>query len=194
LFLYDAINTVATVSEVLEKLVPGLISGASTAAATIYSYLSDIKKRLTNLESRIGSVDPDTGKASGLLGLVRQQRSEIEGLQEEVKNILVEVKALRKESDSSTRGGGFTSTDFSLLEDRISKNLKDTIDRQSKKIAQIEGKLDRCVTKESEASREAAISKISVETAEIKGSIQTLHSFMEKLMKLRLTMRMSFLK
>lgn len=185
----------ATVSEVLEKLVPGLISGASTAAATIYSYLSDIKKRLTNLESRIGSVDPDTGKASGLLGLVRQQRSEIEGLQEEVKNILVEVKALRKESDSSTRGGGgFTSTDFSLLEDRISKNLKDTIDRQSKKIAQIEGKLDRCVTKESEASREAAISKISVETAEIKGSIQTLHSFMEKLMKLRLAMRMSFLK
>jgi DNA repair exonuclease SbcCD ATPase subunit len=175
----------------MEKILPGLITGGSTAIATVLKYLGGIKDdikatkdNLAGLEKRFGQVDPDTGKRSGLLGVIADVQNRLNAIEE----ALEEIK-------SSRSGSGFNSTDFSMFEERLAKKLQGDFEKYLKtpsippkgdvdnRIRALEARLEEM--KERESAREADFAQVGQKVSHIQGSLGTLQGILEKLMKLR---------
>lgn len=201
----------ATLTEFLEKVLPGLASGSVTALGTAYSYLKGMKdkiaelekqaatlvKQVGDLEKRVGSTDPDTGRKSGILGIATEALAAVTQIRKDLTD-------LENDRSSSSGGGGgsFSSQDFSLIEDRILARVKDIqtpssppvkedrIKALEDRIRRLEEKVERCQTLEQANAdrhqKEQMIQEITGKVGELQGTLKTLHSILEKIAKIRL--------
>lgn len=200
---------VATLTEFLEKLLPGLASGSVTALGTVYSYLKGIKdkileveKKLADLEKRVGSTDSDTGRKSGILGMATDAIAGLSSIRKDLEKLQEEIEG----EDKRRTNPGFSSQDFSLFEDRILKSIQEKtpsshppskeVKALEEKIRALEGQLqrlgervERCQTQEQANTerfqKEQVIQDILSKVGKIQGSLEIFHNILEKISKIR---------
>lgn len=182
----------ATVGEILEKLVPSVISGAGTALATVYGYLNDLKKRVADLEKRLGTVDQDTGSRSGMLGVIEKLQKKVESIEGASDSLVENLDRLEAQVKERKE---FSSADVSFFEDRIHDRLKkdyaillEKIEKLEKRVEIAEGKIAQCQTiteaqKERE-QREASLQRMTETVGRVQGHIESLRQIIEKFLKL----------
>lgn len=159
----------------VESVVPAIISGGGTAVSTILAFVRDFKKRLEELEKRVGSIE---GKA----GLVYSMHLAEEGL-----------KSLRERLDARDRQDNdiprepprwrmpsYSNMDvLTQFEDKLrdlDRRLKDMEDSQER----LEGKVKKCVTdaefEDADRQRADEIAAVKTTMAEVRGLLQGLQS------------------
>jgi hypothetical protein len=112
---------------ILQSVLPAVISGGGTAISTIYAFARDVKKRVEALENRIGSVDSKTGLAFALSLVeesLRQVRNQIDNnlyTQRSKIDTLTGMETLAVQDQGTLYKLRALESKNSELEDRISR-------------------------------------------------------------------------
>lgn len=159
---------------ILENVVPAVISGGGTALSTIFAFFRDLKKRVDELERRVGSTDARSGLFFSV-SLVEES-----------------IRQIRNQIDEMTHGGrwnrvptlpsieGYPS--FSNLDSAIQKlsNVEPRLRDLEERCDRIESKFKKMVTEEdfeqSDRQRADEISSVRTTLAEVRGLLQGLQS------------------
>jgi len=159
-----------SLDHLLESVVPAVISGGGTALSTILAFFRDIKKRVEELEKKIGSIDSKTGLVYSIHLMEEGLKSVREHYQREQQG---------DESWPRRRPGSFTNLESVGFEERLRK-----LEGQFKDIEEcherLESKIKRCVPEEDfeQADRQRAeeIAQVKNTMAEVRGLLQGLQS------------------
>ncbi len=141
----------ADLAKILESVLPGLLTGVTTAGTAIVGFFNGVKKQVDDLETRVGKFDPNTGSKSGIFlalyslqGEVAKMRKEIEGWASNPPTWLINL-ILQQASRQSL--------DTHALEDRIVRRsieaMTPKLDELFRRVNDLEGSLSTVVTMES---------------------------------------------
>jgi DNA repair exonuclease SbcCD ATPase subunit len=161
-----------SLDNLLESVVPAIISGGGTAMSTIFAFFRDLKKRIEDLEKRVGSVDNKFGLAFSVSLVeesVRQVRNQIEGMNNG-----------RWTRPSMTGIEGFPS--LPNLDQALQRvmSIEPRLRELEERCERIENKFKKLVTEEdfeqSDRQRAEEIATVRTTLAEVKGLLQGLQS------------------
>jgi len=162
-----------SLDNLLESVVPAIISGGGTALSTIFAFFRDLKKKVEDLEKRVGSVDNKSGLAYSISLVeesVRQVRNQIEGMNNGRWNRPSTLSGLE----------GFPS--LPNLDQAIQRmmTVEPRLRELEERCERIESKFKKLVTEEdfeqSDRQRAEEIATVRTTLAEVKGLLQGLQS------------------
>jgi len=163
-----------SLDQLLESVIPAIISGGGTAFSTIFAFFRDLKTQIENLEKKVGSTDTRSGLTYSV-ALVEESVRQIRGQLEDMIHggRWARVPTLTGlESYSSLAPIDQAIQKLSGFEARF-RDLEERCER-------LEGKLKKLVTEEdfeqSDRQRAEEISTVRTTLAEVKGLLQGLQS------------------
>jgi Glu-tRNA(Gln) amidotransferase subunit E-like FAD-binding protein len=162
-----------SLDNLLESVVPAVISGGGTAISTILAFFRDIKKKIEELEKKVGSID---GK-SGLLYSMHLAEEGIKKLKEQL-----EERDHHDPPQARRRSGSFTNefVPWDEIQDFIKKEVARHLEDLEERLEKLEGKVKKLVTDEefeqADHARAGEIAQVKHTMAEIRGLLQGLQA------------------
>lgn len=161
----------ANLSEILQSVIPSALSGLGTAASAVWALFRDIKKKVDDLEKKIGSADSRSGLAfrvAILEGELKEIRVQLEGLLYPNRggrvNTLTGLEGLVPMEQVTQK--------FSNVESRLI-DLEERVERTEAKIKKFVTESDFA---EADKERAKEISSIRETISEVRGMLQMLKS------------------
>jgi hypothetical protein len=163
----------------VEKVVTAVLTGGGTAASTILVFFRDVRKRIDELEKKVGSTENRTGIAYKVYLLeeeavvgVKKLRSEIESWTQHPPDWLINFGRRRSNAPGSL-------DEFVAMEDRI-RQMDRRIRELEETFPHLEERVRRCISEEdfavADRQRAAEISVVRTTLAEVRGLLQGLQS------------------
>lgn len=156
----------------IENIITAVISGGGTAVSAIYAFFKDVKKRLDDLEKKIGSVE----SGSGLSFKVQNLEASYASLKSEVTNWANHPPASLLQVFRSQR---ISTHDEFTIDDRI-RSFESRLKVMEETVEKLERRVKSCVSEDDfeDADRERAEEIASVRTtiAEVSGLLKGLQS------------------
>lgn len=117
----------ADLTKIIETVVSGVLAGGASAGTTLFAFARDIKKRLTDLEAKIGSSeDPKTGLYHSLWAVEEM----LKRLKRDVENWDDDPPEWAKRLVSRTRSSSAMGLDHMLeVEQRLDQKIRTFNDR-----------------------------------------------------------------
>ncbi len=177
----------STTLELLQSILPGLVTGATTAGATVGGYLKGLFKRIEDLEKRVGTTDLITGVKSGLVATIdslQTYQKKVEGWEHQTP-IWLQNAIL-----SQVQGrGSFASIDTGVIEDRLRRmqdeqlrGFRDQLNSFERAIKALEERIDRCptvdVTDRMDRATAMQMASLREDLAKANGEMQALKSIL----------------
>jgi Mg2+ and Co2+ transporter CorA len=137
----------ADLQKIAESVASGLLTGGASVITTVFAVFQDIKKRVTNLEEKLGTAEPKTGVYLALSLIeesTKKLRKEIEGWEDDPPSWAKRLLSRARSSSSNDLSG---QLDFENRIDRSLKEFRDRLkrleDHLEERVDQIERDVDR---------------------------------------------------
>lgn len=172
---------------ILQTIISGALTGGASATTTFLAVFKDIKKRLTDLEAKVGTAEPKTGLFQAL-----------EALAEQVRRLRREIDGWHDDPPDWARGPARRGTSINMevvheIEERMEQRLKsfaaamkrleDDLERREKRM---EDGLERSTpgvrTFISRDEYEADSKQRAIEVAKIRENLASANSFLRGVM------------
>lgn len=162
----------------IENVVTAVISGGGTALSTIIAFFQGVKKKVEEVEKKVGSIETRSGLVFAVLTLeetVKQMRHEISGWATHPPEWLVQAVS-RSRRVPSLHGYDVNSGD---LEDRIRgvenrlKDFEDTLERMERKL---KGLVSEEEFDSADRARAEEIATVRTMVAEVNGLLKGLQT------------------
>lgn len=156
-----------SLDHLLESVIPAIISGGGTAVSTILAFLRDIKKRVEELEKRVGTIE---GK-SGLVYSMHLMEDAIKGLREKLEE---SREPMRWRMPSYTGMEIIPEVESKLRDfERRLKDMEECHERLESKIKKLVSEED---FEQADRQRAEEIAIVKQTMAEVRGLLQGLQS------------------
>lgn len=160
-----------SLDHLLESVIPAIVSGGGTAVSTIYAFVRDIKRRLEELEKRIGSMEAKAGLVYSMYlaeEAIKKIREDLEE-KDQVRGRLPSYSGVDPNNLGPDSGVLAKLREF----DHRLKDMEENVDR-------LEGKFRKYVSEDEfeKADRDRAneIATVRTTLAEVRGLLQGLQS------------------
>lgn len=161
-----------SLDHILESVVPAVISGGGTAISTILAFFRDIRKKIEELEKKVGSID---GK-SGLLYSMHLAEESIKKLREQLEERDHHDPQVRRRTSSFTN----EFIPWDEIQDFIKKEVARHLQDLEERLEKLEGKVKKLVSEEdfeqADHARAGEIAQVKHTMAEIRGLLQGLQA------------------
>lgn len=188
-------------SKFVESILPGLLTGASSAVGTVYAFLNNLKKKIEDaeaqvkaldamvkaLDSRIGSYDPVSGNRSGYFKAhhdlelqVQALKTVVGGFDPILGNKTGLLKAVEELHRPGERGPSF---DTQHIEERVERRLGARLEAIEARVAELGEAVSQCVTYEnyqdSASKRAEDLTKIRESIANLSGILSVVKGYLD---------------